>query len=203
MWIIACVSIEATHSLLEYPFWYAHFLGLTALLLGIGTKGSFTVSPTAIRALFACSALAGAVMLGFTLRDYFRFELVSAMFAGRSLAPEDEFESGLKTLGGLKAGPLAPRAELWHFLALPADESGLPEKLAMGNRVMRTWPIREVVLRQCILLALAGREKESRLLLEQARHTFTNRERMIRDYVGSAPEKARRVLAPVLGSDER
>jgi ATP-dependent protease HslVU (ClpYQ) peptidase subunit len=77
---------------------------------------------------------------------------------------------------------------------MPVDETHLPEKLAIGNRVMRTWPLREVVLRQCVLLALAGRDAEARALLEQARRTFPNWERMIRDIVRSAPEKARKTL---------
>jgi hypothetical protein len=199
-WILACVAIEFAHALLEYPFWYAHFLAMTALILGIGAGDSIALSPAAIRALFASSAIAGAAMLGTSLRDYFRFELVSPIYAGRSLAPDREFESSLQTLADLNTGLLAPRAELWLFLSLPVDDIGLPEKLAMGNRVMRTWPLREVVLRQCVLLALAGRESEARTLLKQARLTFSNRERMIRDIVSSAPEKARKTLDSVPGS---
>jgi hypothetical protein len=195
-WILACVAIEIVHALLEYPFWYAHFLAMTALILGIGAGDSIALPPAAIRALFASSAIAGVAMLGTSLRDYFRFELVSPIYAGRSLAPDREFESGLHTLAGLNTGLLAPRAELWLFLSMPVDEIGLPEKLAMGDRVMRTWPLREVVLRQCVLLALAGREAEARTLLRQARLTFSNREKMIRDIVSSAPEKARKVLDP-------
>lgn len=195
-WILACVAIEVAHALLEYPFWYAHFLGVTALLLGIGARGFMSVHPAKIRMVFAFSAIAGAIALGTTLRDYFRFERVSPMFAGRSLASDREYEDGLRSLADLKESLLAPRAELWLYLAMPIDEDDLPRKIAIGDRVMRTWPLREVVLRHCVLLALAGRDAEARALLGQARRTFSNRERMIRDFIRSAPEKARRVLEP-------
>lgn len=197
-WILTCAGIEVTHALLEYPFWYAHFLGVTALLLGIGAQGHIQATPRAIRAAFASFSIAGAVVLGFTLRDYFRFERVSPMFAGRSLASDRDFEDGLRSLADLNGSLIAPRAELWLFLAFPIDESRLQEKLAIGERVMRSWPIREVVLRQCVYLALAGQEKEARELLEQARRTFTTRARITRDFVRSAPEKARLSLESVL-----
>src|SRR6267143_286373 len=37
-WIIAAVGIEMIHSLTEFPLWNAHFLGLTALLMGAGAR---------------------------------------------------------------------------------------------------------------------------------------------------------------------
>ncbi len=35
-WIIAAVGIELIHSMVEFPLWNAHFLGVTALMSGSG-----------------------------------------------------------------------------------------------------------------------------------------------------------------------
>lgn len=196
--VLACAGVEIVHALLEYPFWYAHFLALTALLLGVGAGGSIATRPLAMRTVFASSALIGAVLLGTNLRDYFRFELASPAYAGRSLASEVELQRDLDALARLHGGLLAPRAELFLFLSVPVDANGLAEKLEIGNRVMRTWPLREVVFRQCIFLALAGRDADAQSLLRQARITFANRGKAIRELVYSAPEKARTTLEPAL-----
>src|SRR5438093_1914432 len=69
-WIIAAVGIEMIHSLTEFPLWNAHFLGVTALLMGAGARletRSLAVSRTAgIVPTAACAAL--SVVLGVTLR---------------------------------------------------------------------------------------------------------------------------------------
>jgi O-antigen ligase len=197
-WVLACTGIEILHAMLEYPFWYSHFLAVTALIMGVGASGGTSFNPTTVRMLFASSAVAGTVLLGINLRDYFRFELSSPIYAGRTLAAESELERDRSTLMQLSRGLLAPKAELFLFLSLSLESGNPSEKIALGERVMHTWPLREVVLRQCIFLALAGREADARGLLNLARITFTNRGKMIHDAVDSAPEKARWVLEPVL-----
>ncbi|MBI5912678.1 MAG: hypothetical protein HY848_22330 [Betaproteobacteria bacterium] len=37
-WIIAAAGIELIHSMFEFPLWNAHFLGVTALVMGLGTS---------------------------------------------------------------------------------------------------------------------------------------------------------------------
>jgi hypothetical protein len=197
-WLMSCAGVEGVHALLEYPFWYAHFLALTALLLGVGSNGTYVVRPLPARTALASIALIGAILLGVNLRDYFRFELASPAYAGRSLASNADLQRDLNVLAGLNSGLLAPRAELFLFLSVPVDADGLAEKIEIGNRVMRTWPLREVVFRQCIFLALAGHDAEAQSLLRRARITFANRAKAIRELVQSAPEKARKALEPAL-----
>src|SRR5713226_9862080 len=75
-WIVAAVGVELTHSLIEFPMWSAHFLGVTALLIGAGA-GPKTCSRAVSRvswvaAAAACSAI--SVILGIALRDYLRLD---------------------------------------------------------------------------------------------------------------------------------
>jgi O-antigen ligase len=197
-WLLACTGIGMIHALLEYPLWYAHFLALTALIMGIGAPAQVPVRPAFARTFLIASAIAGSALLAVTLRDYLRFDLASPVFAGRSLASDAEIARDRNTLRQVARGLLAQRAELWLFLAFPLDGNDLPEKLLVGERQLRTWPARDVVLRQCIFLALAGRDAEARQLLAIAMRTFANRHNAIRDAISAAPEAARAVLRPVL-----
>ena len=197
-WLVSCASVEVTHALLEYPFWYANFLGMTALILGIGSTTTIRVSPLALKGVVATSAIAGAFLLGVSLRDYLRFELASPIHAGRSLASDREFQSSLDTMAGLRDGLLAPRAELWLFLSIPATPQALDEKLAIGSRVLRTWPAFEVILKQSLFLALAGRDAEAQALLSRALKTYPKRKSAALQSIESAPMPARRVLEPIL-----
>ena len=199
-WVVACASVQIIHALLEYPFWYAHFLALAALVMGAGTVAPVAVRPRALRNVFVASAVGGAVLLGVHLRDYFRFELASPVYAGRSLETDADLQRDLETLAGLRGGLFAPRAELWLFLALPYEGSKSEEKIEIGNRVMRTWPIRDVVIRQCIFLALAGRDAEATALFRKALQTFAYRHKAVQITVAAAPDKARRVLEPEMQS---
>lgn len=197
-WVMACTGVEFVHALLEYPFWYAHFLAMTALIMGIGSSSGMPVRPLVLRTVFASSVIVGMALLTVNLRDYLRFDLLSPMIAGRSLSAESELVRDRATLAQLSAGLLAPRVELWLFMSFPLDSTGLGEKIAVGERLMRTWPSLQVVIRQCIFLAMAGRNAEAVSLLGQAQRTFTNRQQQIRDSVDSAPDEARKILQPAL-----
>jgi hypothetical protein len=197
-WIVVCASVEMSHALLEYPFWYAHFLALSALVFGIGSASAVRMPTASVRAVLSSGSIAAAILLGITLRDYLRFDLASPIYAGRSLAPDADFQRDLDTLAALSGGLLAPRAELWWFLSVPVSEHGLAAKVTAGTRVIRTWPLFEVVLRQCIFLALAGRESEARLLFSHAIKTFPKRRTAMLQAIESAPLSAHRVLEPLL-----
>ena len=54
-WIIAAVGIETIHSMFEFPLWNTHFLGVTALLMGLATRPG-TGSRTASRFTYAAAA---------------------------------------------------------------------------------------------------------------------------------------------------
>lgn len=198
--LLACAGIEWIHACLEYSLLYAHFLALTALVMGISADADEqpAVSGFTLRAVFASSAAAGAVILGITLADYLKFDLASPVAIGRSLASDGDLERDRKSLAGLGRGLLASRAELWLFLAYPLDKADLAEKLAVGERVVRFWPSREIVVRQSIFLALAGRRREAVDLLELGIRTYRNRGKEIVAAIRTAPREAREILQEAL-----
>jgi O-antigen ligase len=197
-WISACVSVGLLHAMLEYPLWYANFLAVSALMLGIGSSGGVVVRAAAIRTLIGGSAVAGSIVLASVLYDYVRFDLAISPASGRSLAPESEVLAGRARLRDLGHGLLAPRAELWLFLAQPFDGNDMSEKLSLGQRVLRVWPSSQVVAHQAILLALAGREKESVGLITQGLKSSASQRAKISDIVANSPSAARAVLQPAI-----
>lgn len=44
-WVVAAVVVELIHSLLEFPMWSAHFLGVAALLMGTPTGAPVPIHP--------------------------------------------------------------------------------------------------------------------------------------------------------------
>ena len=173
-WIAAAAGVELLHSLIEFPLWNAHFLGVTALLLGAGTPPQ-PRSPAIARAArgAACAAVAAvAVALAVLLRDYVRLDTARVTGTTATLAPAAQVQHDAGIMRELRRGPLAPQAELWILLGAPLDRSDLAEKLAMSERVARYWPANAVVVRRAVFLALDGRARDAQALLAQALRTF-------------------------------
>jgi hypothetical protein len=75
----------------------------------------------------------------------------------------------------LTHGLMAPVAELWIVLGARLDRSDLADKLAISERVARTWPANAVVVRHAVFLALDGKVPRARGLLARALQTFPHR----------------------------
>jgi O-antigen ligase len=173
-WIIAAFGIEMIHSLTEFPLWNAHFLGLTALLMGAGAgleTRSLAGSRTAwIAPAAACAAL--SVILGVTLRDYVRLDMTRISGTMLTLTPTAQAHRDAETMHELTRGLMAPLAELWIVIGAPLDRSKLADKLAMSERVARYWPANTVLTRRAVFLALDGKAEKARSLLARALETF-------------------------------
>lgn len=176
-WIIAAVGIEMIHSLTEFPLWSAHFLGVTALLVGAGAKLD-TRSPAVprvgwISTAAICAAL--LVTLGSTLKDYVRLDMTRISGTTLTLTPAAQAHRDAEIMRHLTHGLMAPLAELWIVIGAPLDHNDLADKLAMSGRVARCWPANAVVVRRAVFLAFDGKVQEARGLLARALETFPHR----------------------------
>src|SRR6266571_8745308 len=176
-WLIAAVGIEMIHSLIEFPLWSAHFLGVTALLMGVGARldpRSPAVSRTGwIAPAAACAAL--SVTLGVTLRDYVHLDTTRISGTTLTLTPAAQAHRDAETMRELAHGLMAPLAELWIVIGAPLDRSKLADKLAMSERVARYWPANAVVTRRAAILAFQGEAARARELLALVLRTFPHR----------------------------
>src|SRR5882762_4316659 len=176
-WILAAVGIEMIHSLTEFPLWSAHFLGVTALLMGAGARLE-TRSPAVSRAGWIAPAAACAalfVTLGVTLRDYVRLDMTRITGTTVTLTPPAQAHQDIETIRELTHGFMAPLAELWMVIGAPLDRGNLADKLAMSERVARYWPANIVVARRAVFLAFQGEAARARELLALVLRTFPHR----------------------------
>ncbi len=199
-WVAACVGVEFIHALLEFPLWYAHFLAITALLMGIGASPGVAIWGRPARTALVAASIAGLLGLAGTAYDYTRFDLAIAASAGRSLAPHSQAVADRTTLRELRGGLLSPRIELMLFLSLPLDGENIAEKIAMGKRVLRIWPSAEVVGRQSIYLAVAGYNDAAVALLSQGMLSSRSQRRKMALVLADAPPAAREVLERALAA---
>jgi hypothetical protein len=161
------VGVIAIHSLLEHPLWFAYFLGIAAVALGLFSGSNVAVrlertGPPLVTLLLAVGALYAVSVLQ-NYRDFERLFAVGAVKPGT-----EEFASVASRAH--REPLLTPYAELAITTAMTLDRERLREKREINARVMRFAPIAGVVYRQAILLALDGeRESAERQLVRASR----------------------------------
>jgi len=153
-WVLAIAAVIGIHSMLEYPLWYAYFLGAAALLAGLADRRRIQV-PRAfpIRLVSAPILIAGWIACLSLYLDYARIEglTVNSFTTGSS---GDRVRDALKGVGGRSL--LRPYADLGLAGAEPLNRERLAEKLERNSRVLRFAPTRDIAYRQVALLALGG-----------------------------------------------
>ena len=199
-WIIAAVGIELIHSMVEYPLWSAHFLGVTALLIGLGSQpsvGSQTISRTTWAAAAATCAML-ALTLTMLLRDYVRLYATRVTGTTITLASAADAGRDAAVMRDLTHGLLAPVAEYWIVGGAPLDQDRLAERLAMSGRIAHHYPTNAILVRRAIFLALDGQAIEARKLLAQTRYTFPKRCRETALILANALTANPRAIEPLL-----
>ena len=173
-WIAAVAGVGLLHSLIEFPLWSAHFLGVTALLVGASAAPLLRIPAVVRSAQFAGVAVVAAISLTLAvlLQDYVRLDTTRVTGTAMTLAPAAQVQRDSETMRTTARGPLAPVAELWIVIGAPLDRADLAGKLAMSERAARHWPANGVLVRRAVFLAMDGRPEDARGLLEKALRTF-------------------------------
>jgi O-antigen ligase len=168
-WLLALLSVIGLHSMLEYPLWYAYFLGMAALLLGLGAQRGVAMRRTgAARAALAALLAAGCFNLAVVIAPYREFERL--VFAASPRTPPrpgaQEFPAAL--MRAHREPLLTPYVELAFALGAPLDAGRIREQLDLNSRAMRFAPLDAVVYRQALLLSLAGEREAARAQFTRA-----------------------------------
>jgi O-antigen ligase len=167
-WLLALLSVIGVHSMLEYPLWYAYFLGVAALLLGLGAEQGIAVrNARAARIAVVLLLAAGCFSLAAVISPYRDFErLAFTALPQSSRAPgEQTFVEAM--MRAHREPLLAPYVELAFALGAVADGDRLRTQLELNTRAMHIAPLDVVVYRQAFLLALAGEREAARIQLER------------------------------------
>jgi O-antigen ligase len=168
-WVLALLTVMGIHSMLEHPLWYAYFLGMAALLLGLGSERHIGVSRGgAARAATALIILLGCVNLAAVLPPYRDFERL--VFGTEPGGGGQDFTAAMTR--AYRDPLLEPYVELAFALGAPAGTGDLREQLELNTRAMRFAPVAAVVQRQAVLLALSGSHEAARVQLDQALRAY-------------------------------
>lgn len=167
-WMYLILGVLAVHSLLEYPLWYAYFLGIAAFLLGMGEERKLQwkmdLGPIAMGGVLAF-AVFSMVNLG---THYYKLEGWYTTGAGGKLS-KAQFLAALDDMAEVrKKSLLALQIDFVMARALPLHKDALADKLALQEQVVRVWQGEQEVYTYAMLLALQGRADEAKQMLELA-----------------------------------
>ncbi len=168
-WGYALLATLGLHSLLEYPMWYAYFIGIAALTLGmLDTRRYRLELHHAGRACVLLALLLGALSLQQLLAGYRTLE---ALLAPRAPAQQDaayfdDLRTGLSDLR--QESLLQPYAELYLAYMFRLNFERLDATIDYNRRVLRFTPVGATAFRQATLLAQAGELDAARALEERA-----------------------------------
>lgn len=173
-WVLCLCAVLGIHAMLEYPLWYAYFLGPAALLLGLcgGRRLEFRPSRLLGGLLVLCLALSWFV-LAQLFRDYVYLENFLA-FRYRYIHATAEVSERAKQmlLDIRKSSLLAPYVELGLARAMEVGREQLDAKLRVNGHAMRMFPTDDVVYRQAMLLALKGEADSATRQWDLARASY-------------------------------
>jgi O-antigen ligase len=167
-WLLAVLAVMTVHAMLEYPLWYSYFLGLAAILLGLGATQAVPFRKARLGRFAAAAALAlGWLNLVSIIAPYRDFERL--VFDTRRAAPHPDEPAYAAEIMRLHREPLLrPYVELALTFGITVSREGLREKLELNARAMRFAPIDAVAYTHALLLDLSGEHEAARRQLELA-----------------------------------
>ncbi len=174
-WMLCLLSVLFVHSMIEYPLWHANFLGVAAVLLGMGSQRCIRLRLTALsRFAFPVMLVAGFFTLGSVLQAYRDLELL--MYPRVLPKNREEIVERNEALLKLHRDTLlAPYVEMTYAGIIVADRNNLQDKLALNRRVLRLLPVPELAYRQVLLLGLNGERDAALVQLDRAVAVFPYR----------------------------
>jgi O-antigen ligase len=197
-WLLALLCIIGIHSLLEFPLWYAYFLGMASILLGLGATQVLKLRRAGMfRAVTALALALGWLHLLAIVGSYRDFErLVFETRREEQGAGEREF--GARILELHREPLLKPYVELALTFGVVVSESDLTEKLELNARVLRFAPIGLVAYRQALLLAMNGEREAALRQLDLAARAYPHELSGVVPQLGQLARRHPDKFAPLL-----
>lgn len=204
LWLaLALLAVIAIHSQLEYPLWYAFFLGPLALVLGAADNSGYSLqAPRIVRMALAGAVLLGAVFLAGALVDYapLRHGALPSIHSISQEAPPAPPE----VLEELRRNVLfTAHIDLRLAAAMPLEGEPLAEKLAVCNDALRFYPIWQVAYKCALLHALGGQAQQAAFLWDRAITVFPAALPRVMDGLRRMPEAQGGVFAGLRTEGEK
>jgi len=196
--VLAVLAVPGLHSMIEYPLWYAYFLGVTAVLLGAADGRERVIAAGRMPRLVATvTLLAGGFIAVHTGARYHALEL--AHNPGVGDVAQQEAAQEARNLLSARGGLMDPWIELAVARTLGMDRMAIDTKIAFSAQVMRFLPTAVIAYQHALLLALKGEERESLELLDRAFVSYPRQVWALVAEVEGLGEADRAALAPFIG----
>ena len=196
-WIGASMAILALHSLLEYPLWYAYFGGVAALILGMGCRDHFVISPARRGVLyFAIALLTGGSILLSLAKDEANMEVAHRFLSSPRLNLADR-QPAVGALQRIRRESLlSPWAETALVSLMDLGHDDLAERRRRCERAMRFSALREIVVKCAIFDYLDEDKDRADELIREAVLAYPDENSLTLDELAKA-EKAFPEVAPL------
>jgi O-antigen ligase len=160
-WLLSVLAILGIHSMLEYPLWYAYFLGMAAVLIGASETAAITIGGrTGSRLVPVLILLLGWMAAANTYRDY---RTLQSLHGIQSRDAGVKGSSTTEVLLELQQHSLfTPFVELALARSIALNQERLEDKLTINGAAMHFAPDADIVYRQAVLLAIAGEQQAAR-----------------------------------------
>ncbi len=198
-WLIGLLGILGIHSMLEYPLWYAYFLGIAAFLLGSGDEKIISIntavlskkhSSRLIRGGLVIILLLGALNLGSMLMA--NNKLTTAIYQS-SQKDEKTFRQDLNWI--YRYTLLSPYAELLYAVTSVIDKNDIDRQIAQNQSAISFKPFSKICYHQAILLKLKGDDINAKKLLKRTLVVYPGNEK---HFVKSIPAEYQKIFLEIL-----
>jgi O-antigen ligase len=172
-WLIGLLAVLGIHSMLEYPLWYAYFLGIAAILLGAGDEKLLAINLQIITKKFSKKLslarlglvivlLLGAVNLSTMLVANLKLEDTLSQLESADTNKQKESLAWVKNYS-----LLSPYAELIHAISTVVDHNDIDNQILLNQSAMNFSPLRKIAYQHVLLLELQRDHAGAKRLLER------------------------------------
>ncbi len=172
-WGYGLLAVLGIHSLVEYPLWYAYFIGVAALTLGMLDNTTYRLELRGVgRLSVAAILLLGVLSLMQVWQGYRKLEGMRSM-RPTSAVDENYFRAVNEGLVAThKQALLQPYAELVMSNMIEVNADHLGAKRELNSSVVRFLPASPVAYREAFLMALSGEQAAAQLQIERSIWAF-------------------------------
>ncbi|HEX7811322.1 MAG TPA: Wzy polymerase domain-containing protein [Burkholderiales bacterium] len=203
-WLLAVAAILGIHSMLEYPLWYAYFLGIAAVVAGLSDRVPVTVGrPGGGKLILVTVLLLGWMALANLYQDYRTLQSLHRAAPQIGKGQPDKINTAEILLDLQQHSLLSPFVELALSRLMPLDRGRIEDKVALNGAVMHFAPSADVAYRQAILLAMAGQGEQARVQWDLAEKNFPEDAVSIIALMRSLPEQDAAGLAELIRYSEQ
>jgi O-antigen ligase len=194
-WMLTLVTVIGLHSLVEYPLWYAYFLGLFALLVGATDHTAWRLTLSrAGRLVIAGTSVIVIWIFASVLVDY----RLAENLAIESAANRDNGKVIVEAARASRTSVFGHFIELGISRTIALNQEAVDAKVALNARALHLFPAPDVAYRQSALYALQGDTAAARRMWDLAARAYPGQAVAVRNALAEHVTAGEAALEPLV-----